>query len=69
MNPKLLSGIPLVPIFFYPLNRQNAECLSAEEEAIELQRIMASAPEDGIAPDREEMMEQMMRAQKNRKLP
>ena len=69
MNTKFLSGIPLMPLFFSPLNSKNAECLSAEEEALELQRIMASAPEDGIAPDREEMMEQMMRAQKNRKLP
>ena len=57
MNTKFLSGIPLMPLFFIPLNSKNAECLSAEEEALELQRIMASAPEDGIAPDREEMME------------
>lgn len=57
MNTKFLSGIPLMPLFFSPLNSKNAECLSAEEEALELQRIMASAPEDGIAPDREEMME------------
>jgi hypothetical protein len=69
MNAAKLVGLGAMPFFASPIfAKKNAECLSAEEEAAELQRIMQGAPGEA-PPTREDMMEILMARQKGKKLP
>lgn len=67
-----MLGLATLP-FFTPQAKSffagsKAECLTPEEEAMELQRIMQSGPGE-IPPDREEIMEMLAARMKNKRLP
>jgi hypothetical protein len=69
MNSRTCAGLVSLPFMARSLfAKDKNECLSPEDEAAELQRIMQGAPGEA-PPDREEMMEIMMRRQKGKKLP